>query len=78
MQARMVRMTAQRKTALRGFRCLGLTSLKNLGNGVALSRARVQNTRLAVIKTPRSAIIFGRIAMMSRPRVPPAEPVACW
>ena len=78
MQARMVEMTAQRSMALKGFRCLWLTRLNGPAKGVALSRARVQNTRLAVRKQPRSAIMLGRIAMTSRPRVPPAEPVACW
>ena len=48
MQARIVDMTAQRRMALNGFRCLRLTRLKIPAKGVALSRARVQNTRLAV------------------------------
>lgn len=48
MQARIVEMTAQRRMALKGFRCLWLTRLKNLAKGVALSRAKVQKTRLAV------------------------------
>ena len=48
MQARMVEMTAQRRMALKGLRCLWLTRLNRPANGVALSRARVQNTRLAV------------------------------
>ena len=48
MQARTVDITAQRMMALNGFRCLRLTRLKNPAKGVALSRARVQKTRLAV------------------------------
>lgn len=78
MQARMVDMTAQRRMALNGLRCLRLTRLKIPAKGVALSRARVQKTRLAVRKHPSRAIKLGRMAMMSRPSVPPAEPVACW
>lgn len=48
MQPRIVEMTAQRRIALNGLRCLRLTWLKMPAKGVALSRARVQNTRLAV------------------------------
>lgn len=48
MQARIVEMMAQRRMALKGLRCLWLTRLKIPANGVALSRARVQKTRLAV------------------------------
>lgn len=78
MQARMVDMTAQRRIALKGLRCLRLTRLKIPAKGVALSRARVQKTRLAVRKQPRRAIKLGRMATTSRPTVPLAEPVACW
>ena len=48
MQPSTVHTAAQRTMELNGFRCLWLTRPKNPLNGVALSRASVQNTRLAV------------------------------
>src|SRR5437762_6368729 len=75
MQPRSADMTAHRTIELNGFRCFWFTVAKKLLNGVALSRARVQNTRLAARYNPRTAMVEGMNARRRRPRAPPTEPV---
>ena len=76
MQPRMVEITAQNNTELNGFLYFVLTLAKVEAKGIALSLANVQNIRLEVIKTPMSAMKFGKKASTSSPTVPLAELVA--
>lgn len=76
MQPRMVEITAQNNMELNGFLYVVLTLAKVKAKGVALSLANVQNMRLEVIKTPMSAMKFGKKASTSSPTVPLAEFVA--
>ena len=76
MQPRMVEMTAQNNMELNGFLYVVLTFANVDAKGVALSLANVQNMRLEVIKTPMSAMKFGKKASASSPTVPLAELVA--
>ena len=76
MQPRTVEITAQNKMELNGFLYVVLISAKVEAKGVALSLANVQNMRLEVIKTPISAMKFGKKASTSSPTVPLAEFVA--
>ena len=76
MQPRMVEITAQNNMELNGFLYVVLTFAKIEAKGVALSLANVQNMRLQVIKTPISAMKFGKKASTSSPTVPLAEFVA--
>ena len=72
----MVEITAQNNTELNGFLYFVLTLAKVEAKGVALSLASVQNIRLDVMKTPMSAMKFGKNARTSSPTVPLAELVA--
>ena len=76
MQPRMVEITAQNNMELNGFLYVVLTLAKVEAKGVALSLANVQNIRLEVIKTPMSAMKFGKKASTRSPTVPLAEFVA--
>ena len=76
MHPRTVEITAQNNMELNGFLYAVLTFAKVEAKGVALSLASVQNMRLEVIKTPMSAMKFGRKASTSSPTVPLAEFVA--
>ena len=76
MQPRIVEIVPQRTMELNGLRWLWLMRPKNPLKGVALSRASVQNTRLAVRKQPITAINDGRKARIKSPSEPPADPVA--
>ena len=69
-------MTAQNNMELNGFLYVVLTFANIDAKGVALSLANVQNMRLEVIKTPMSAMKFGKKASASSPTVPPGEFVA--
>ena len=77
MQPKRVQMTAHKTMELNGLRCLVLIWAKKGEKGVALSRAKVQNTRLAVRKQPMVAATHGMRERMSKPKEPPAEPVDC-
>lgn len=76
MQPKTVEIMAQDNMELNGFLYVVLTLAKVEAKGVALSLANVQNMRLEVIKTPMSAIKFGKKASTSSPTVPLAEFVA--
>ena len=76
MQPKMVEITAQNNMELNGFLYVVLTFANVDAKGVALSLANVQNMRLEVIKTPMSAMKFGKKASASSPTVPLTELVA--
>lgn len=68
--------TAQSKVAGIGQLRPSLTEEKSLGNGVALSRARVHQIRPQVSSVPTRQMRRERRTMKSRQKVPPFVPVA--
>lgn len=76
MHPRMVVKTPQKMMARKGLWCCSSTLAKKWLNGVALSRARVQKTRLAVTQQPMDEMNVGRKTRKSRPTDPERVPVA--
>ena len=71
-----VQSTAHNIVAGTGHDNRSLTREKKLGNGVALSRARVHHSRPTIRTVPMAQIIIDKNRINSNPNVAPSLPVA--